>query len=53
MKQQIKKRYRLRNKSPAILSVCTTCSLTAQLLRSLQETPVDVGLEAVWSAQKF
>ena len=27
--------------------------LTAQLLRSLEETPVDVGLEAVWSAQTF
>jgi len=36
-----------------MLSVCTTCRLTAQLLRSLEETPVDVGLEAVWSAQTF
>jgi hypothetical protein len=53
MKQQIKKRYRLMNKNPAMLSVCTTCSLTAQLLRCLEETPIDVGLVAMWSAQTF
>jgi len=53
MKQQIKKTYRLSNNNPTMLSVFTTCSLTAHLLRSLEETPVDVGLEAVWSAQKF
>jgi hypothetical protein len=51
MKQQLKKSYRLRNNNPFMLSVGTTCSLTAQLLRSLEENPVDVGLEAVWSAQ--
>jgi hypothetical protein len=51
MKQQIKKSYRLRNNNPFMLSVGTTCNLTAQLIRSLEETSVDVGLEAVWSAQ--
>jgi hypothetical protein len=30
-----------------------TCSSTAQLLRSLEENPVDVGLAAVRFAQTF
>jgi hypothetical protein len=53
MKQQIKKKYRWRNNNPAMLSACATCNLGAQLLRSLEETPIDFGLVAMWSAEMF